>query len=88
MLRLPTPSWPSAFRAAAKAGAEPYEDSQRITFYFYLGIAGGLHKRVDMLDAAIAALEEDAEDNPQLAQRIKQWKDVREAMRKKAPDSD
>ena len=60
--------------AAAKLGAEPYDDRPRVRFYFYLGRAGLAHSRADMLEVAVAALEEDAEDNPQLTKQLKLWK--------------
>lgn len=60
--------------AGVKEGAEPFDDQPRIRFYYYLGTAGDRHGRTDMLEAAMTALEDDAEDNKNVAQTLAAWK--------------
>jgi len=63
-----------ALLAAAKEGAEPFDDQQRVSFYYYMGVAGDKHDRADMLDAAIEGLADDAEDNKRIAEALGKWK--------------
>jgi hypothetical protein len=58
---------------AAKIGAEPSDEQTRLFFFFYLGRAGTLHDRADMLTLAVDALKDEVEGNPRLATQYEQW---------------
>ena len=74
------------FLSAAKQGAEPADENPRKMFYFYMGHAGLLHARIDMLEIAAVALEEDAEDDERLTQRLKIWKMAIDKLKKDAAE--
>jgi len=70
--------------AGAIEGSEPFDDQQRVMFYYYLGAAGEKHGRTDMLDTAIEALVDDAEDNKSLAETLFKWKNLTADLKAKA----
>ena len=60
--------------AGVREGAEPFDDDQRIRFYYYLGDAGAKLNRAEMIDAAVEGLTDDAEDNEKLTATLEKWK--------------
>lgn len=73
---------------SAKLGAEPGEEQSRVFFYFYLGRAGLLHERVDMLKMAVDGLKDQVDDNARIASQHKLWVAKLEELQTTPPKED